>query len=358
MGVDQLRLPGQRHRHRVDREVPAREVALERRRLDLRERPRLRIALRPGRGQVDPDPVQIQRSRWRSARERRSRRRGGARSPARRPRRPRRGRDGRRPAAGRGRRRRPGTRAPLPALRAAMRRPEPRPCARRAVRGRSWSRRRAFRSGVGRLAYHDMLLAGQAAGQIWRSWSVRTACHHSRRRGDRRSRPRRARVRAPEAPARRLEPRCRVRRRGAAGEEAGEARGHHRRLADVRLQRRPHPLLRDRRRQAAVQAVGLELPERQAARVLADHRRRRPLLPGLRGPRLRAGRGEGEGHLAERHRREDRLLSGLCREPPVRHEPRAGTGRGPARARRQGALAPAAARAAPSPRRSPSRTSS
>ena len=114
--------PGQRHRHRVDREVPAREIALERRRLDLRQRPRLRIALRPGRGQVDPEPVQIQRSRWRSARERQSRRRGGARAPARRPRPPRRGRDGRCPAAGRGRLHRPGTRAPLPGLRAAMRR--------------------------------------------------------------------------------------------------------------------------------------------------------------------------------------------------------------------------------------------
>ena len=69
---------------------------------------------------------------------------------------------------------------------------------------------------------------------------------HGRRRRGRGRRSRRARVRAPEASAGRLEPGRRLRCARAAAEEKPEtAQGHDRRLADVRVQRRAHPLLPD-----------------------------------------------------------------------------------------------------------------
>ncbi len=57
MGIDQLRIAGQRHRHRVDREVAAGEVGGERRRADLGERAGVSVGLAARRRQVDLEAV-------------------------------------------------------------------------------------------------------------------------------------------------------------------------------------------------------------------------------------------------------------------------------------------------------------
>ena len=59
VGVDQLRLPAQRDRHRVDREVAPGEVVEEAGGLDLRQCPGVRVGLGAGAGDVDLVAVEI-----------------------------------------------------------------------------------------------------------------------------------------------------------------------------------------------------------------------------------------------------------------------------------------------------------
>ena len=58
MGIDQLGIAGQRHRHRVDREVAAGEVGGKRRRANLGEGAGTRVGLAAGRRQVDLEAVE------------------------------------------------------------------------------------------------------------------------------------------------------------------------------------------------------------------------------------------------------------------------------------------------------------
>ena len=53
VGIDQLDLAPERERHRVDREVAARQIDADRRRRDLGQRPGPWVALAPGPRQVD-----------------------------------------------------------------------------------------------------------------------------------------------------------------------------------------------------------------------------------------------------------------------------------------------------------------
>ena len=114
-----------------------------------------------------------------------------------------------------------------------------------------------------------------------------------------------------------------------ARREAGLARraGEDGRLADLRLRPAAQPVSADQAGQAAVRRLRVELPGRQAARVLADRRRRHPLLPGQGRALLRAraptrARSSGRSRSAPsgRRRRPTRTGSSTrspCSAPPA-----------------------------------------
>ena len=61
--VDQLGVARERHGHRVEREVTAREVLAQRRRLDLRQRAGLRVGLAAGGGKIELEASGVNRCR-------------------------------------------------------------------------------------------------------------------------------------------------------------------------------------------------------------------------------------------------------------------------------------------------------
>ena len=121
--------------------------------------------------------------------------------------------------------------------------------------------------------------------------------------------------------------------------------GEDRQLALLRLRRAAHALPADEARQAALRRLGLELPSRQAARVLADRRQGDALLPGQGRDALRAQRRPRQGRVEAR-----RSAPSAPPHPPTRTEScsrsrcsalpgRSGRGAGPAGTRRQAPLA-------------------
>ncbi len=112
VGVDQARLPAQRDRHRVDAEVAAAEVGLDRGGGgDDGQRTGMRVGLRAGAGDVDLVAVELDLGGGEALVLARLGPEAGGKRRRRRPRRRRRGRPGRARPAGRGRRRRPRRRA-------------------------------------------------------------------------------------------------------------------------------------------------------------------------------------------------------------------------------------------------------
>ena len=177
------------------------------------------------------------------------------------------------------------------------------------------------------------------------SWSTRVRAlviggsrddHRRRRRG----RLPRAQARLRSSAARR-----RARSRSTRTSRQATRSDQDRRLAALRLRRPAHPLPADEAGEAPVRRLRVELPGRQAARVLADRRQGHPLLPGQGRAAVRAQRRQGQGRVEEADRRARRRLARLLARGRLRgHAPegagrRPGRGAGAARQGRQAALA-------------------
>ena len=286
MGIDQLSIAGQRHRHRVDREVAAGEVGGQRRRANLGERARVSVrlgcALPPGR----PRGRRPARPLCRSARAHRtsppSRRASSATSPstatsmsARRGQ-----------AADRARRRRPDMRRSPSRPRAGARSREAPPGAPRVARARSWRWGATSRLFMGPSDPFPTMTAF-ADGSPARHLALverpaparrgRRRCRGRGRRGDRR-------LPDHQAPGGRLQSRRRLSQAEAGSDQDG-------RLAAVRARPPAHPLPAGKGPGPALRLLAVELPGGQAARVPADRGQGQDLLHGQGRDVLRAQHG-------------------------------------------------------------------